>query len=539
MDNDPGFFQLLYEFVAEQHSRILLLIWQHIYISLIAVLITLVICIPLGIYLTRNKKLSTYIIGIANIFQTIPSIALLGFLIMFLGIGNKNAICALVMFAMLPVLENTYIGIKNVSPALVQAARGMGMTDMQILFKVELPLAFPVIMGGIRVATVWTIGTASLAASIGGGGLGRLIFSGLTSLRNEVIFAGALPATLLAILADQGLKWFQAYLSPENRAKRLYKSSNKLIKSKKYEKWKLFRMNKKASKILISFLLVSVTSLSFTGCSEKKAVRIAAQYVNETVILAHMANLLIQEDTGLETSINTEFDGSSVLHEAMLNNEIDIYPTWTGTQLTGILHYEGPNLSTEETYNRVKESFEKKFNMTWSKPLGFNNTYILAVTREMADKYKLKKASDLAPYAKDWILAGDENFDTRSDAYPGWLKVYGIHFKEVLPMQYGLMYTALENNEVQVAAAYSTDSRIAKMNLVTLEDDKHFFPDYSGAYVLSNKFVKKYPKALEAINKLGGMIDTSQMAALNLKYDEGEDPEKIAYEFLKEKGLIK
>lgn len=241
MANDPNFLQLLYRFLTEQYLRILLLTGEHIIISLIALSITLVICIPLGIYLTKNEKLAPIVIGAANVFQTIPSIALLGFLIVFIGIGNKNAICALILYAMLPVLQNTYIGIKGVSPALVQAARGMGMTDMQILFKVELPLAFPVIVGGVRVATVWIIGTASLAAAIGGGGLGRLIFSGLASLRNEVIFAGALPATLLALIADQGLKRFQMYLSPSNKVKRLLKSSKKFESYEKTNKMEVIK----------------------------------------------------------------------------------------------------------------------------------------------------------------------------------------------------------------------------------------------------------------------------------------------------------
>lgn len=241
MANDPNFLQLLYRFITEQYLRILLLTGEHIIISLIALSITLVICIPLGIYLTKNEKLAPIVIGAANVFQTIPSIALLGFLIVFIGIGNKNAICALVLYAMLPVLQNTYIGIKGVSPALVQAARGMGMTDMQILFKVELPLAFPVIVGGVRVATVWIIGTASLAAAIGGGGLGRLIFSGLASLRNEVIFAGALPATLLALIADRGLKQFQMYLSPSNKVKRLLKSSKKFESNEKVNKMEVVK----------------------------------------------------------------------------------------------------------------------------------------------------------------------------------------------------------------------------------------------------------------------------------------------------------
>jgi osmoprotectant transport system permease protein len=228
--NDLGFFRLFVRYVSQQYERIFSLVLEHLYISIVALLITLSVCIPLGIYLTRKERFAPYVIGMANVFQTIPSIALLGFLILIFGIGNDNAIFALFLYAMLPVLQNTYIGIKGVSPSLVQAAKGMGMTNIQILLKVELPLALPVIIGGIRVATVWTIGTAALAAAIGGGGLGRLIFSGLASIRNEVIVAGALPATLMALLADQGLKAFQAYMTPERRVERVARKMEKQSK---------------------------------------------------------------------------------------------------------------------------------------------------------------------------------------------------------------------------------------------------------------------------------------------------------------------
>jgi glycine betaine/choline ABC-type transport system substrate-binding protein len=298
-------------------------------------------------------------------------------------------------------------------------------------------------------------------------------------------------------------------------------------------------VKRKMSKVMVMVLLVACISIVFVGCgSNDNEINIAAQNVNETVILAHMAKILVEENTDATVNINTEFQGSSVLHQAMLNEEIDIYPTWTGTQLTGVLRYEGPNLTAEETYQRVKDGFEEEFNMTWGEPLGFNNTYVFTITDAIAEEYNLKKASDLAPYAEDWILAGDENFDTRSDAYPGWSEAYDIEFKEVVPMQYGVMYTALDNNEVQVAAAYSTDSRIAKLNLVMLEDDKEFFPDYSGAYVISQSFLEDNTEVLDIVNKLGGMIETAEMAALNLRFDEGEEPDVIANDFLKEKGLI-
>ncbi len=267
--------------------------------------------------------------------------------------------------------------------------------------------------------------------------------------------------------------------------------------------------------------------------------RIASQNVNETIILAWMAKLLVEEHTGLRTTLNTEFAGSAVLHQAMAAGEIDLYPSWTGTQLTGILRYEGESKPSDETFRMVKEGFEKHFGMTWTRPVGFNNTYIMAVRPETAEKYTLKKASDLAAHAPGWKLGGDENFDTRLDAYPGWSERYGITFRDVLPMQYAMMYMALMQGEVEVIAAYSTDSRIGKFNLVLLEDDKEFFPDYSAAFVLPLALAEKYPGLVGVVEKLSGRIDEQAMASMNLAFDEGEDPADIAGAFLREKGLVK
>jgi len=267
--------------------------------------------------------------------------------------------------------------------------------------------------------------------------------------------------------------------------------------------------------------------------------RIASQNVNETIILAWMAKFLVEEHTGLRTTLNTEFAGSAVLHQAMAAGEIDLYPSWTGTQLTGILRYEGESKPSDETFRMVKEGFEKHFGMTWTRPVGFNNTYIMAVRPETAEKYTLKKASDLAAHAPGWKLGGDENFDTRLDAYPGWSERYGITSRDVLPMQYAMMYMALMQGEVEVIAAYSTDSRIGKFNLVLLEDDKEFFPDYSAAFVLPLALAEKYPGLVGVVEKLSGRIDEQAMASMNLAFDEGEDPADIAGAFLREKGLVK
>ena len=293
-------------------------------------------------------------------------------------------------------------------------------------------------------------------------------------------------------------------------------------------------------KIIVSTLLVLATaSLLFAGgASEDATVNVAAQDVNETVILANMAKIIIEENTPYEATVNTNFTGSSVLHQAMVGGEIDVYPTWTGTQLTGVLRYEGPNLTGEETFRRVKEGFEDSFGFTWTEPFGFNNTYVLVVRRETAEEYDLEVSSDLAPYAADWRLAGDDNYDTRPDAYPGWREHYGIEFDEVLPMSYGLIYRAIDQGEVDVAAAYATDSRIEKLDLVLLEDDKEFFPDYSGAYVVSDRVIEEYPDVIEALNVLSGMIPTEEMIALNSRYDDGEQADVIAREWLEANGII-
>ena len=314
---------------------------------------------------------------------------------------------------------------------------------------------------------------------------------------------------------------------------------------------------KKYGKWLVTILLVSIMMLGVVGCGGQEEnndtnsataepmdyqgeIKVAAQNVNETMILANMAKLLIEEYTGLEASVNVDFTGSAILHQAMTGKEVDIYPTWTGTQLHGVLRYEGPKLNSQESFEKVKQGFEENFNMTWIEPFGFNNTYTMAVKREIAEKYNLEKQSDLAGYAADWKLAGDDNFDVLPDAYPGWSKEYGIEFKEVLPMQYGVIYRAIDQGEVDVAAAYSTDARIKKLDLVMLEDDKEYFPAYNGAYVVRQGILDDYPELKNILEKISGEIDNAEMSAMNYRHDiDGDDPETIAADFLKENGFIK
>lgn len=192
----------LYEYILANYQLILEKAGEHVYLAGIAVLLACAVGIPVGFLITNNKKAADIVIGIANIIQTIPSLALFAFALPIFGIGADNAIFALFLYALLPIIKNTLIGIRNVNPAIREAARGMGMSRSQIMFKVEIPLAISVIMGGVRIATVTGIGIATIATLIGAGGLGQLIYQGIGMWNNEMIFAGAICSALLALFAD-------------------------------------------------------------------------------------------------------------------------------------------------------------------------------------------------------------------------------------------------------------------------------------------------------------------------------------------------
>jgi osmoprotectant transport system permease protein len=207
----------VFRFIAQNHLQVLDLTLEHLWLVGISTLFAVIIGIPLGILITRRPALNKPILGSANIIQTVPSLALFGFLLPAPWLGaraDRLAILALTLYALLPLIRNTYTGIKGVDPAILEAGRGMGMTDRQLLFQVELPLSLSVIIAGIRVAAVTSVGLATIAAAIGAGGLGEFIFRGLAMVNNSVILAGAIPAALLAILADVSLGWLEKRLAP-------------------------------------------------------------------------------------------------------------------------------------------------------------------------------------------------------------------------------------------------------------------------------------------------------------------------------------
>ncbi len=202
-------------FIETYGGQLLAKTWQHLYISGISLILGVLVAVPLGVALTRTKRLSTVVISIASMLQTIPALALLAFMIPLFGIGSVPAIIALFIYSLLPILRNTYLGIEKVDPTLIDAAKGMGLTSWQSIIKVELPLAAPVIMAGIRLSATYVIAWAALASYIGAGGLGDFIFNGLNLYRTDLILGGSVPVILLALVVDWLLSKLESILTPK------------------------------------------------------------------------------------------------------------------------------------------------------------------------------------------------------------------------------------------------------------------------------------------------------------------------------------
>lgn len=278
------------------------------------------------------------------------------------------------------------------------------------------------------------------------------------------------------------------------------------------------------------------------GCriyGKKDTIVIGSKNFSEQLILGNILADLIEENTDLEVERKLNLGGSSVVWEAVKSGNVDAYVEYTGTGLVSIMQRQSIT-DADKTYNIVKEYFDKEYNVEWLEPLGFNNTYVLAVREDTGKKYNLKTTSDLAKVSDELILGCTMEFSDRDDGYKGLKKIYNINFKSLKPVDGGLRYTAVNNKESDVIDALSTDGLLKAFNLKTLEDDKNFFPPYYAVPIIRKHTLEKYPELKDVLNKLAGQISEETMRELNYKVDKlGEEPREVANEFLKEKGLIK
>jgi osmoprotectant transport system permease protein len=509
-----------WHFLQLNWSELLTLIGQHVQLVLIAIVVAVAIGVPTGILLTRHRAWSGPVLGVANVMQTIPSLALFGFLIplpFIGGIGARTALVALVLYSLLPIIRNTITGIMSVEPSVREAAVAMGMTDGQILRQVELPLAMGVIVTGIRVATVIAVGVTTIAAAVGAGGLGVYIFRGLRQYDNNLLLAGAVSAALLALAAD-----FLLGLAERRFARRVTQ-----------QKSARFRMAQRlaAATVVIVLLLAGVALWrSIKAGDNRDKVVVGSKDFTESALLAEIVAQML-EARGVTVERRFEL-GGNLPHDALVSGTLDLYPEYTGTSYTAILHHD-PITDPRAVYDQVKQEYADKFHVEVSPPLGFENTFAILIRGEDARKLNLKTISDAAPHTNRWRAGFGQDFVTRKDGYPGFSQAYGLKFAELREMDLSLTYIALSSRQVDLIAANSTDGRIATLDLFQLADDRHYFPPYEAVYLVREDTLARVPALREVLNKLANAITTEEMRRLNSEIDGNRrDPKEVIREWI-------
>jgi len=390
------------------------------------------------------------------------------------------------------------------------------MSRMRRLIKVELPIALPVIISGIRTALVLIIGTATLAALIGAGGLGSFILLGIDRNAPELTLIGAIGSALLAIVFSTLIRYLQ-HLKP---------------------RYTLITL-------AAIILLIGGVSFSQSGFFAPKTITIAGKLGSEPDILINMYKELIeQEDPDAQVELEPNFGKTSFLFSALDNGQVDIYPEFTGTVLESLVEVPeelaSQNLDSDETYTEAVNLLKDQFEMTLLQPMAYQNTYALAVKKEFAEENGLTTISDLKKIENQIKAGFTLEFIDRTDGYAGIQELYGLDFPSVQSMEPALRYQAINNGDINLLDAYSTDSELRQYGLVILEDDQELFPPYQGAPLMKEAFAKEHPEVVRALEKLAGKITEEQMSEMNYQVNvEGKNPAEVARTFLIDEGLIK
>jgi len=487
-------------------------IWQHLQISLAALLLAILIAVPLSIFLTNYRRLAAWVLQLTGIVQTIPSLAILGLLIPFIGIGTLPAIVTLVVYGLFPIVQNTITAFWELDPQLEEAATAFGMTRWEKLRKYQLALAMPVMMSGIRTAAVMIIGTATLAALIGAGGLGSLILLGIDRNDSALILIGAISSAFLAVVIS-------------------------LI---------LGGLTKRRPKtLLLSFLTTAILVVAsfaqpyLLPMGNNKLI-IAGKLGAEPDILIHLYKELIEQDTHLQVEVKPNFGKTSFLYEALKAGSIDIYPEFSGT-ITASLLTNPPQVANDQeaVYEAARDGIYQQDKLIYLKPMAYQNTYAIAVKEAYAMEHGLETISDLKKVESTARTGFSLEFNDRPDGKKGLESLYGLKLN-IQTMEPALRYQALELDKLDIIEVYSTDSQIIKYGLKLLQDDKHLFPPYQGAPLLREETLKQHPELEGILNKLHNKITATEMATMNYQVDvEGKSAKEVAHDFLLRQGLLK
>ena len=494
------------------------LICEHLFIVLAASILSIAIGLPLGIWAYVSKTARPVILRVVDLLQTIPSLALLGIIMVFLDPGKLTVIIGITLYSLLPIVRNTCLGLQEVDPGVKEAARGMGMSKPYRVLMVEFPLAFPTVFTGIRIAVVNAIGTAVFAAFVGGGGLGGVITQAIRISDMKLILAATGVLMVIAVVLDLLMGWFETQMHKDRGGSR--------------------KMWIPVAAILLAFCLL----LPYGRGSSGDLMLYDGDY-SETQLMHHMVKMLVEDQTDLTVTIQDQM--SQVNNFNALNGDshtCDLMISYDGTLLTTFFHQDVTDVPEGMSiYDYVNQVAQEEYGMRLLEKLGFDNTYAIAVPQAVADQYGLETISDLVPVADQLTFGAEQGFFTLEGSmkYGPFTEFYGLNFRNPVSVDLGLKYAAVENGSFDVTVVYATDGLNRKAGLKILEDDKSFFPDYNGAFLVREDVLEKYPELEGILNQLAGEIPTEQMAELTYQVDVlGRTVDDVAREFLVSQGLL-
>ena len=467
---------------------------RHLLLSVTALAIGIALSLPLAFALVRLKALRAPVLMVASAVQTIPGLALLALMVPVLGrIGFLPAAIALVLYSALPVLRNTVTGIEDVDPDLIEAGRGLGMTPNQLLLEVQLPLALPVIVAGIRTATVWVVGLATLSTPVGATSLGNYIFSGLQTQNYTAVLVGCIAAAALALVLDRLIRAIEIALARRDRT-----------------------LMGAAALATIALLTAGLAPVLLGGSADARPrVVIGTKTFTEQYVLGRLIASEL-EAAGFRTQ-TLESLGSTVAFDALAASRIDCYVDYTGTIWANHMQ-RADNPGREAVMRDVTAWLASTHAIELVAALGFENAYALAMTRERAAALGVRAIADLAAHAPELAIGGDYEFFSR----PEWRDLrarYGLAFRDLVTMDSTLMYAALAGGDVDVISAFSTDGRIAAFDLTLLEDTAGALPPYDAVVLMAPDAAERLPGLRAALAGLAGAVDDETMRAANKHVD--------------------
>jgi osmoprotectant transport system permease protein len=511
--------------VSEQLALLPAYLTAHLELTLVALLLGAAISIPTAVWATRHPRAERFVLAAASLVQTIPSLALLAIMVPALAalgallgveirsIGYLPAIIGLTLYSVLPMLRNTVAGIAGIDPALREAARGVGMTPGQQLRHVELPLALPVIVAGVRTAVVWVVGIATLSTPVGAVSLGNYIFSGLQTRNLSAVLVGCVAAAALALVLDALVHLLEVGTRERRRAV----------------------VAGTLAVLLGLYVYVGVTLGSGWLGSRGRVLTVGAKTFTEQYVLSEILSLEIQRATGRAVTIVPSL-GSTVAFDALRNGALDAYVDYSGTIWATIMKREQVPDDPAAVLAEVERYLAREHDITVAGALGFENAYALAMRGADARARGIATISALAPQAASLVIGGDYEFFQR----PEWRaleRAYGLAFREQRSMDSSLMYQAVAHAQVDVVSAFSTDGRIAAFDLAVLADDRHAIPPYDAIVLAGPRLARDAPEALAALRSLAGRIDAEALRRMNGAVDEdGRSPADVARAFLETRG---